>query len=52
MSSAHVGSINAYIVSSSEIMKTAVLSSAASIICAIKRTYSRPEDIQVTERLV
>lgn len=56
ISVAHIGSLNASIVHPREVMKTAILSNAASIICAHPHPSGdplpSPEDIQVTERLV
>lgn len=53
---AHIGSINSSIVHPREVMKTAILSNAASIICCHPHPSGdptpSPEDIQVTERLV
>lgn len=53
---AHIGSLNASIVHPREVMKTAILSNAASIICCHPHPSGdptpSPEDIQVTERLV
>lgn len=53
---AHIGSINASIVHPREIMKTAILNNAASIVVAHNHPSSNPspstEDIDVTERLV
>ncbi|WP_188455457.1 RadC family protein [Virgibacillus oceani] len=52
----HIGSLNASLVSPREIMKTAILSSAASIIVAHNHpsgdVQESREDIEVTERLV
>ncbi|WBX81507.1 DNA repair protein RadC [Virgibacillus salarius] len=51
----HIGSLNASLVSPREIMKTAILSSAASIIVAHNHpsgdTQESREDIEVTKRL-
>ncbi|SHN33690.1 JAB domain-containing protein [Gracilibacillus kekensis] len=51
----HIGSLNASVVSPREIMKTAILSSAASIIVAHNHpsgdTLESREDIEVTKRL-
>lgn len=56
ISIAHIGSLNASIVHPREVMKTAILSNAASIICCHPHPSGDPtpsdEDIQVTERLV
>lgn len=54
---AHIGSINASIVHPREIMKTAILNNAASLIFAHNHPSTTncnpsPEDIEVTERLV
>lgn len=51
----HIGSLNASIVHPREVMKTAILSNAASIICCHPHPSGdpspSPEDIEVTERL-
>lgn len=56
ISIAHIGSLNASIIHPREVMKTAILSNAASIICCHPHPSGdpspSPEDIQVTERLV
>lgn len=56
ISTVHIGSINASIVHPREVMKTAILSNAASIICCHPHPSGDPtpssEDIDVTERLV
>lgn len=55
ISTVHIGSINASIVHPREVMKTAILSNAASIICCHPHPSGdptpSPEDIEVTERL-
>ncbi|MEE1131273.1 MAG: DNA repair protein RadC [Caryophanon sp.] len=55
ISTVHIGSLNASIVHPREIMKTAILSNAASIICCHPHPSGdptpSPEDIDVTERL-
>lgn len=52
---AHIGSINSCIVHPSEVMKTAILSNSASIICCHPHSSGYPtpgpEDIEVTERI-
>lgn len=56
ISVAHIGSLNASIVHPREVMKTAILSNAAAIICCHTHPSGDPtpsqEDIQVTERLI
>lgn len=56
ISTVHIGSLNASIVHPREVMKTAILSNAASIICCHPHPSGdptpSPEDIEVTERLV
>ena len=56
ISVAHIGSLNASIVHPREILKTAILSNAASIICGHPHPSGDPtpsqEDIEVTKRLV
>lgn len=51
----HIGSLNASIVHPREVMKTAILSNAASIICCHPHPSGDPtpssEDIEITERL-
>ena len=51
----HIGSLNASIVHPREVFKTAILSNAASIICAHNHPSGHPEpsreDIEVTKRL-
>ena len=53
---AHIGSINASIVHPREIMKTAILNNAASLILSHNHPSTNPnpspQDIEVTERLV
>ena len=53
---AHIGSINASIVHPREIMKTAILNNAASLILSHNHPSANPnpspQDIEVTERLV
>ncbi|TSI11087.1 RadC family protein [Lysinibacillus sp. BW-2-10] len=55
ISTVHIGSLNASIVHPREVMKTAILSNAASIICCHPHPSGDPtpssEDIDVTERL-
>lgn len=55
ISTVHIGSLNASIVHPREVMKTAILSNAASIICCHPHPSGdptpSPEDIDVTERL-
>ena len=55
ISTVHIGSLNASIVHPREVMKTAILSNAASIICCHPHPSGdpapSPEDIEVTERL-
>ena len=55
ISTVHIGSLNASIVHPREVMKTAILSNAASIICCHPHpsgdSTPSPEDIDVTERL-
>lgn len=52
----HIGSLNASIVHPREVLKTAILSNAASIICGHNHPSNvsdpSPEDIEVTKRLV
>ncbi|MFK9091720.1 DNA repair protein RadC [Bacillus salipaludis] len=52
----HIGSLNASIVHPREVMKSAILSNAASIICGHNHPSGKPEpskeDIEVTKRLV
>ena len=52
----HVGSLNASIVHPREVLKTAILSNSASIICCHPHPSGdptpSPEDIEVTKRLV
>lgn len=56
LSTVHVGSLNASIVHPREVMKTAILSNSASIICCHPHPSGdptpSPEDIEVTKRLV
>lgn len=56
ISVAHIGSLNASLVHPREVMKTAVLSNAASLICCHPHPSGDPtpsqEDIDVTKRLV
>lgn len=56
MSVCHIGSLNASIVHPREVMKTAVLSNATSIIVLhnhpSRQATPSPEDIDVTKRLV
>jgi len=56
ISTVHIGSLNASIAHPREIMKTAILSNAASIICCHPHPSGDPEpspdDIEVTKRLV
>lgn len=55
ISTVHIGSLNASIVHLREVMKTAILSNAAFIICCHPHPSGDPtpsrEDIEVTERL-
>ncbi|WP_138494368.1 JAB domain-containing protein [Paenibacillus pinistramenti] len=55
ITTSHIGSLNASIVHPRECFKTAILSNAASIICAHNHpsgnTTPSPEDIQITTRL-
>lgn len=55
ISTAHIGSLNASIVHPREVLKTAILSNAASIICCHPHPSGdptpSPEDIEITERL-
>lgn len=55
ISTVHIGSLNASIVHPREVMKTAILSNAASIICCHPHPSGdptpSPDDIDVTERL-
>ena len=55
ISTVHIGSLNASIVHPREVLKTAVLSNAASFICCHPHPSGdptpSPEDIEVTERL-
>lgn len=55
ISTVHIGSLNASIVHPREVMKTAILSNAASIICGHSHPSGDPNpssaDIDVTERL-
>lgn len=55
ISTVHIGSLNASIVHPREVMKTAIPSNAASIICCHPHPSGEPtpssEDIDVTERL-
>lgn len=55
ISTVHVGSLNASIVHPREVMKTAILSNSASIICCHPHPSGDPvesnEDIEVTKRL-
>lgn len=55
ISTVHIGSLNTSIVHPREVMKTAILSNAASIICCHPHPSGdptpSPEDIDVTERL-
>lgn len=55
ISTVHIGSLNASIVHPREVMKTDILSNAASIICCHPHPSGdptpSPEDIDVTERL-
>lgn len=55
ISTVHIGSLNASIVHPREVLKTAILSNAASIICCHPHPSGdptpSPEDIDVTERL-
>ena len=53
---AHIGSLNSSIVHPREVFKTAILSNAASIICAHNHPSGNPEpskeDVDVTKRLI
>lgn len=55
ISTVHIGSLNASIVHPREVLKTAILSNAASIICCHPHPSGdptpSPEDIEITERL-
>ena len=55
ISTVHIGSLNASIVHPREVLKTAILSNAASILCCHPHPSGdptpSPEDIEVTERL-
>lgn len=55
ISTVHIGSLNATIVHPREVMKTAILSNSASIICCHPHPSGdptpSPEDVEVTERL-
>ncbi|MCR8855185.1 JAB domain-containing protein [Lysinibacillus fusiformis] len=55
ISTVHIGSINASIVHPEEVMKTTILSNAASILCCHPHPSGYPipssEDIEVTERI-
>ncbi len=52
----HIGSLNSSIVHPREVMKSAILSNAASVLCLHNHPSGRPEpsreDIEVTKRLV